>query len=270
MTGSTVKPRAEIRNGYSLVPWADPRYLTTRSRRVETSSRTRWSSAITQSVTYSSIPCRVRLVSPRSPVTMVVTPRSFEPARQPAELGPHDRVVAERAEQHLDGIEHDPPGAHPADGVVEDGKQRPEVELAGPDDLGGLYREREHHELTVPLQLVEVEAERAHVAGDLGRDSSKLTSTPGSPYSRIPVTRKVIPSSVLPAPALPATSVTRPSGSPPPVIWSSPGMPVGDFVQFRTYRALHKLVRTVFSMCVPSPRAGLHRRSACIAITVLQ
>ena len=41
VTGSTTKPLAEIRNGYSLVPCADPRYLITRSRRVEISSLTR-------------------------------------------------------------------------------------------------------------------------------------------------------------------------------------------------------------------------------------
>ena len=35
-TGSTLMPEASIRNGYSLVPWWEPRYLTTRRRRVET------------------------------------------------------------------------------------------------------------------------------------------------------------------------------------------------------------------------------------------
>ena len=54
--GSTMKPSASMRNGYSLVPCAVPRYFTTRSRRVETCSSTRWSSRITQSETYSSRP----------------------------------------------------------------------------------------------------------------------------------------------------------------------------------------------------------------------
>ncbi len=35
-TGSTLMPEVSMRNGYSFVPWWDPRYLTTRSRRVET------------------------------------------------------------------------------------------------------------------------------------------------------------------------------------------------------------------------------------------
>src|ERR1700733_7478777 len=53
--------------------------------------------------------------------------------------------------------------------------------------------------------------------------------TPGSPYSVAPRTRNSIASSVLPQPAPPQTSVGRPAGNPPPVISSSPRMPVGAF-----------------------------------------
>ena len=49
-------PGSPIRNGYSLVPCSEPRYLRTRRRRVEVCSVTRWSSTITQSDTYSSMP----------------------------------------------------------------------------------------------------------------------------------------------------------------------------------------------------------------------
>ena len=77
MTGSTAIPRSVMRNGYSFVPWVDPRYFRIRSRRVEISSVTRWSSRITQSETYSSMPCRVSWSRPGSPVTTVVSPRSF-------------------------------------------------------------------------------------------------------------------------------------------------------------------------------------------------
>ena len=35
VTGSTEMPCSSMRNGYSLVPWTEPRYLTIRSRRVE-------------------------------------------------------------------------------------------------------------------------------------------------------------------------------------------------------------------------------------------
>ena len=70
-------PCSSIKNGYSLVPCTDPRYFTTRRRRVKIVSDTRWSSRITQSETYSSNPCLVSWPSPRSPVTMVVTPLSL-------------------------------------------------------------------------------------------------------------------------------------------------------------------------------------------------
>ncbi len=72
--GITLMPCWSIRNGYSLVPCAEPRYLTIRRRRVEICSLTRWSSRITQSETYSSRPCRVSRPSPRSQVTIELTP----------------------------------------------------------------------------------------------------------------------------------------------------------------------------------------------------
>ena len=93
----------------------------------------------------------------------------LEPAHQPAELRPHDRVVAERAEQHLDGVQHDALGAHPPDRVVEDREERFEVEFSRRDDLGRIYPEREHREQATALKLVEIESERSHVEGDLGR-----------------------------------------------------------------------------------------------------
>ena len=49
-------PVSSMRKGYSLLPWVVPRYLTTRRRRVEIWSLTRWSRKITQSETYSSSP----------------------------------------------------------------------------------------------------------------------------------------------------------------------------------------------------------------------
>ncbi len=70
-------PDSPIRNGYSLVPCSDPRYLRIRRRLVEVCAVTRWSSTMTQSETYSSMPERVSLPSPRSPVITAVTPRSF-------------------------------------------------------------------------------------------------------------------------------------------------------------------------------------------------
>ena len=75
--GRTEMPFSSIRKGYSLVPWVLPRYLMICSLRVEICSLVRWSSKMTQSETYSSKPWRVKVPSPRSPVTIAVTPLSF-------------------------------------------------------------------------------------------------------------------------------------------------------------------------------------------------
>ena len=57
--------------------------------------------------------------------------------------------------------------------------------------------------------------------------SSKVMITPGSPNSIAPLTINSIEKRVLPAPAAPQTSVGLPAGMPPPVISSSPVIPVG-------------------------------------------
>ena len=75
--GRTDRPPSSIRKGTSSVSWPEPRYFSTRSRRVEIWSLTRWSRVITQSEMYSSSPWRVRPLSPRSAVTIAVTPFSF-------------------------------------------------------------------------------------------------------------------------------------------------------------------------------------------------
>ena len=62
-----------------------------RSRRVEVCSVTRWSSTITQSETYSSMPWRVSVPSPRSPVITAVTPRSLS---QPNRRRSSERRIA--------------------------------------------------------------------------------------------------------------------------------------------------------------------------------
>ncbi len=58
--------------------------------------------------------------------------------------------------------------------------------------------------------------------------SSKVISTPGSSNSAIPRYKNSMASIDLPVPAPPHTSVARPVGRPPPVIVSSPLMPVKD------------------------------------------
>ena len=78
VNGNTTRPRSVIRNGYSLVPCTEPRYLAIRNLRVASSSWIRWSSTMTQSETYSSMPYRVKPPArPRSPVITTVRSRSL-------------------------------------------------------------------------------------------------------------------------------------------------------------------------------------------------
>ena len=107
--GRTDKPSSSIRKGNSLVPWAEPRYLTTRSRRVETCSLTRWSRG-------SRNRRRTLRVRAESGVLAALGRDDrgdallLEPAEETAEFGPQDGRVRQAAEEHLQGVEHDPLG----------------------------------------------------------------------------------------------------------------------------------------------------------------
>ena len=93
----------------------------------------------------------------------------LQPAEQAPQLGPEDGVVGEAGEERLDGVEHDPLGADRVDGMAEADEQALEVVLAGLLDLAALDVDEVERDLLLPHQLVEVEAERAHVRGQLGR-----------------------------------------------------------------------------------------------------
>ncbi len=131
-------PRSSIRNGYSLVPWTLPRYLTMRRRRVETWSSTRWSSRMTQSETYSSSPWRVSVPSPRSPVMTAVTPLSLSQRNSRRSSARRIAWFRQAAEERLDGVEHHALGADRVDGVAQADEQPFEVVLAGLLDLAAL------------------------------------------------------------------------------------------------------------------------------------
>ena len=183
---------------------------------MEISSFTRWSSTITQSVTYSSIPCRVMVFSPRSPVTMAVTPRSSSQRASRLSSRPDSRVVAEHAEQHLQGVQHHAPGADPADRVVEDQEEWFEVERPGGQDVCGIDLEREHREQAVLLELVEVEAERAHVQGDLLRrlleaqQHTGLAVLPGPAHQELQAEQRLARSRGCRPPVTPGPGAARP------------------------------------------------------------
>ena len=167
VTGSTVMPSRSMRNGYSLVPWCEPRYFTTRMRRVEICSCTRWSSEITASVMYSSSPWRVSCSRRVSAVMTAVMSRSrsqrnsrrSSARRMPVSLRPPNRVSMR--------VEHDALGADLLDGVFEPHEQAFEVVFAGLLDLAAIDVDVVDEQLLLVDELVEVVAERAHVLREL-------------------------------------------------------------------------------------------------------
>ena len=110
----------------------------------------------------------------------------LEPPEEPAELRSHDGLVRERAEQQLNGVEHDALGPDALDAVVEQGEQRLKVELPRLDDFRGIHLEGMHREQPVPLQPVEIESQRgdvgAHLTGRLleGDQHARLAVLPGA------------------------------------------------------------------------------------------
>ena len=91
----------------------------------------------------------------------------LQPAEQPHQLSPHDRLGTEHAEQRFDRIEDNPPGPDALDRVVQQQEQRLEVELPRPDNLRRLGPERIDDQQPVPLQPVKIKAQRGDVGGDL-------------------------------------------------------------------------------------------------------
>ena len=173
VTGNTVMPSRLMRNGYSLVPCVEPRYFTTRMRRVEICSYTRWSSEMTASVMYSSRPCRVNIWSPRSAGHHGGDLAVAQPAKQPAQLGAQDAGVLEPAEQRFDGVEHHALGADLLDRMIEPHEQTLEIVFTGFLDLTAVDVDVVDEESLVCHERVEVIAERTHVLASSSAFSSK-------------------------------------------------------------------------------------------------
>jgi hypothetical protein len=212
-----------------LVSCADPRYLTTLRRRVETSSSMRWSRTITQSETYSSIPWRVSALSPRSPVTMAVTARS---SSQRNSRPSSARTIAwPRNAPYSNSIVSSTTRFAPMRSMVSSRRRNSGSRSNSPVSITSEGSTRKACTTSSPSRWSPSRSNpsEATLALTLSADSSKVTSTPGSPYSCAPATRNSSPSSVLPDPAPPVTSVDRPWGRPPRVISSSPRIPVGAF-----------------------------------------
>ncbi len=249
--GSTDIPFSSMRNGYSFVPCVEPRYLTMRRRRVEISSRIRWSSRITQSETNSSMPCRVSLSGPsRSAVMTVVRPCCLS--------HPNSRRISAR---RIRGFGN---SAKSASSVSRTTRRAPTRRTASamrmkrPSRSNSPVSEISAREMdtwsrnsffSATRRFRSKPSDRAFSARS-GIVSSNEMNTPGSPYCVAPRTRNSSPNIVFPAPAPPLTSVGRPLGRPPPVISSRPWMPV------RVFR----------SLAVERGR-GVFRRVTCMVLT---
>jgi hypothetical protein len=151
-----------------------------------------------------------------------VTPRSFSQRKSGRSSARRMPWLGRPANSASIVSRHDPLGADRVDRVAEADEQALEVVLAGLLDLAALDVDEVERDLLLPHQLVEVEAERAHVGGELGGALLEGHEDPGSPSSVAPRTMNSAASIVLPQPAPPQTSVGRPRGTPPPVISSSP------------------------------------------------
>ena len=92
----------------------------------------------------------------------------LQPPQQPGELVPHDRLVAQGAEQHLDRVQDHSPGAHRLHRGRQADEQAVEVEVARRHDLGRIDPDRIDDQAPVGLESGQVEAERGHVRRQVG------------------------------------------------------------------------------------------------------
>ena len=144
---------------------SEPRYFTTRRRRVEIWSLTRWSSRITQSETYSSRPWRVSVAVAALAGDDGGHALVLEPAEQAAQLGAQDGVVGQAGEQRLERVQHHALGADGVDRVTEPDEQSFQVVLAGLLDLAALDVDIVQHDFPALGQTFQVESERSDVFG---------------------------------------------------------------------------------------------------------
>ena len=154
----------------------------------------------------------------------------LEPAEQPAQLRPQDRLVGQAGEQRLDGVQHDALGPDLLDHRVRGGRTGPpgRTRRSPRSRCARCARSRSPSGSARSGRSRSKPSEATFLARS-SAVSSKVMKTPGSSNSVMPRTMNSIASSVLPDPAPPQTSVGRLRGKPPSVISSRPLMPVGHF-----------------------------------------
>ena len=216
----------------------------------------RWSSRMTQSLTYSSRPCRVSVPSPRSAVMIAVTPRSLS---QRNSRRSSDRRIAcseQPAEEDLDRVEHHPLRPDRVDGEAQPDEQPLQVVLAGLLDLASLDVDVIDRQQATLGEAVQVEAERANVLRQLlgglleGNEDARARRSRRPPGRGTPCRRGSCRSRQRRRPG-----VGRPRGRPPPVISSSPGIPEGHLARDWRSRSSKSIVSSEESEPTPDRRA---------------
>src|SRR5450631_4773661 len=226
--GSTSSPWAPIRNGYSFLPWFEPRYFSTSSRLVATSWTTRSSSTTTQSERYSSMPCRVSESRPRSPVITVVSPWSLSSrnSRCSSDRTRAGLLKAANSASTLSMATLLAPNFSTAQAsrTISASRLNSPVSTAWCSRLSASTSSRPS--ASNPSMSKSSELTSATTSA---RFCSNVRNTPRSPYSVTPLTRNCNANRLLPEPGGPHTKLGRPAGNPPPVISSKPTIPVGLF-----------------------------------------
>ena len=244
---------------------AQPRYFTTRRRRVAICSVTRWSSRMTQSETYSSRPWRVSAPARARPVMTAVTPLSFSQrnsrrssARRMARWAGRRTALracpAPRAWRRWNRS-RDPAGRTALPGHT---RRSPRSRCAR---CGRSRRAAS----SAADQAARDRSRAMRRSASSSAVSSKAMNTPGSPNCARRARGIPWPSSVLPQPAPPQTSVGRPRGSPPPVISSSPWMPLLALGNAETIGTPYPLFDRPFALRLPVSTATTSNSKWCAA-----
>src|SRR3989449_6971975 len=226
---ATSMPWDAMAKGNSLAMNAEPRYLTTLKPRIEARSARRWVSWMMQSdsdsmklpggsspavdmVTTPATPARsrrswMRHISPRSTRgSFSITRRTSIPSNTirlaPISLARNSTAASRPLRSNV-----------PA--CTAPGDSRPSTNASR-----GLLRPRFRTRLGIS------QPKDAALATTCWKPSSKATKMPGSSNRWAPFTNVWRANTVLPDPASPASNVVRPRGNPPPVISSTPSIPV--------------------------------------------
>ena len=155
----------------------------------------------------------------------------FEPPKEARQLHSEDAGIGESREQRLDGVQDNPLRPDRPDRVIQSDEEPLQVVLTRLFDLMPIDADIVDDDFLWAMSAARSKPSEATSAVRSSTLSSKVMNTPRSPNSVAPRTKNSVARRVFPDPAAPQTKVGRPLGSPPPVISSSPVMPVAAFAK---------------------------------------